>query len=695
MKRERTEGPVSDESAKRAKTSENGPSINNGAVEQDEGGWSKVEKRKKKKKDKSERKVLTANHPRFMYCNHEIVKRNHAITIDDVRDLVLHLVADAPPPNWLRIDNPNMIQKVVTLLVPGLTPELLALPPLPTAATSNPNLPLSIPLLSSSSATVPNGTDFSTTSSAENIPFIASTFSHACPTRAPGDQTRMHSVLSSFFNGPVSGEEKKRRLTQRVQSEINKTDPTQYLLTLEQMIENDYPIPSYMADVFEKPDGWKETPQLPTSQHSSKENKWKQKIYAIDCEMCITEDGKELTRVCLIDYTSGIVIYDQLVKPSKPIIDYLTRWSGITAEALAPVTTTLSQVQEHILRLLSPPPPKPNPFSTPSSPSSPKKHSAPLHPPTPILLGHSLESDLKALKICHPLCIDTALLYHHPRGRPLKPGLAWLTKKWCGREIQMRGEGGHDPEEDARACVDLLKKKMEMGPGFGEFKVDWESIFERMGRAGSGSGKGGGGEGIRGAVVDHGNPSVMHGAKATTAIGCKTDEEVLRNLLDVLPSHQFVFGRFMELANTLGWVTPKASPDQPLPIPPPSASTDPAPSPEILSQSLSSLNTHLRALHSALPPRTALIIFSGHSDPRKMSVLNARKNTFEGLLKSGRTPEEIMKGGHGVGTNGTNGNGLEGKGDGVGLRWTMSDARDLEEAVELARRGLLFLGVKQ
>ena len=39
----------------------------------------------------------------------------------------------------------------------------------------------------------------------------------------------------------------------------------------------------------------------------------------------MTEDGKELTRVCIIDYVSGIVVYDQLVKPSKPIQDYLTR----------------------------------------------------------------------------------------------------------------------------------------------------------------------------------------------------------------------------------------------------------------------------------------------------------------------------------------------------------------------------------
>jgi hypothetical protein len=43
---------------------------------------------------------------------------------------------------------------------------------------------------------------------------------------------------------------------------------------------------------------------------------------------CVTENGKELTRVCVIDFDSGIVVFDQLVKPSKPILDYLTRFFG-------------------------------------------------------------------------------------------------------------------------------------------------------------------------------------------------------------------------------------------------------------------------------------------------------------------------------------------------------------------------------
>lgn len=92
------------------------------------------------------------------------------------------------------------IEKVVALLIPGILPSTLALPPLPTSATSNPNVPLSIPLPPESNTP---------------IPFIATTYSHACPTRAPGDQTRMYSVLSEFFQCQVTGEEKAKRQAMR------------------------------------------------------------------------------------------------------------------------------------------------------------------------------------------------------------------------------------------------------------------------------------------------------------------------------------------------------------------------------------------------------------------------------------------------------------------------------------------------
>jgi RNA exonuclease 1 len=57
------------------------------------------------------------------------------------------------------------------------------------------------------------------------------------------------------------------------------------VISLAQMIENDYPIPSYMADVFQKPAGWIETPEDPQDLQSLLSDKRQTKVYAIDCEM--------------------------------------------------------------------------------------------------------------------------------------------------------------------------------------------------------------------------------------------------------------------------------------------------------------------------------------------------------------------------------------------------------------------------
>jgi hypothetical protein len=58
---------------------------------------------------------------------------------------------------------------------------------------------------------------------------------------------------------------------------------------------------------------------------------------------------------------------------------------------------------------------------------------------------------------------------------------------------------------------------MRAGPGFGEFVNDQETIFERIGR---------GQDPKTSAVVDHGTPGQWHGAKATTTVACKNDDEV-------------------------------------------------------------------------------------------------------------------------------------------------------------------------
>lgn len=79
-----------------------------------------------------------------------------------------------------------------------------------------------------------------------------------------------------------------------------------------------------------------------------------------------------------------------------------------------------------------------------------------------ILVGHSLENDLLALKINHDLVIDTAILYRHPRGQSYKTALRVLTRKFLSRVIQDSGKG-HDSAEDARATMELALLKIKHG----------------------------------------------------------------------------------------------------------------------------------------------------------------------------------------------------------------------------------------
>lgn len=57
-----------------------------------------------------------------------------------------------------------------------------------------------------------------------------------------------------------------------------------------------------------------------------------------------------------------------------------------------------------------------------------------------ILIGHSLESDLKALKLIHSCVVDTSVLFPHKMGPPKKRALKTLCIENLKRIIQENGK---------------------------------------------------------------------------------------------------------------------------------------------------------------------------------------------------------------------------------------------------------------
>ncbi|XP_078049405.1 uncharacterized protein LOC144476394 [Augochlora pura] len=152
-----------------------------------------------------------------------------------------------------------------------------------------------------------------------------------------------------------------------------------------------------------------------------------QGVYSLDCEMSYTTQGLELTRVTVIDEDCNVV-YETLVKPQNAIIDYNTRFSGITEENMKNVTTTLLDVQATLLTMFS---------------------------EKTILVGHSLESDFKALRLLHDTVVDTSVVFPHKNGYPQKRALKNLCSEYL-RKIIQNEVSGHDSKEDAVSCMELI-----------------------------------------------------------------------------------------------------------------------------------------------------------------------------------------------------------------------------------------------
>ncbi|XP_053683102.1 uncharacterized protein LOC128733493 isoform X2 [Sabethes cyaneus] len=135
-------------------------------------------------------------------------------------------------------------------------------------------------------------------------------------------------------------------------------------------------------------------------------------VYALDCEMSYTGRGLELTKVTVVS-ADGSLVYEKLVKPDIEIVDYNTRYSGVTEADFANSCNyvTMRQVQKELLQFIY---------------------------DDTILIGHAIENDLKVLKIIHKTVIDTSITFPHMNGFPFRQSLKSLTKNILKRDIQIQ-----------------------------------------------------------------------------------------------------------------------------------------------------------------------------------------------------------------------------------------------------------------
>jgi RNA exonuclease 1 len=93
------------------------------------------------------------------------------------------------------------------------------------------------------------------------------------------------------------------------------------LLSVNDMICHQYPLHPVFTQQNPAP-GWVATD---ASEGSFSNNGTRYQLLAIDCEMCYTANGLELTRVSVVNENKEVVL-DELVLPDCPILDYNTKY---------------------------------------------------------------------------------------------------------------------------------------------------------------------------------------------------------------------------------------------------------------------------------------------------------------------------------------------------------------------------------
>lgn len=511
------------------------------------------------------KKKFLANHPKLTILS----DRPKKATISSIRDLLLYSLTDMDStPRWCTLANRKSVDKFVIVFLHGLTNEEFGMPVLQNETD---------PLLISKYNIHPKLNHFQ------------SCFNEVIPMTAPGSKKCIYSTYSSLVSYSLSA--KQKAAIQKENKDRKIVLPDLYL-TLEEMLFNNYPIHEDVAnatqEMIDKTKDFKSTTDF---------NHGGSKTFALDCEMCRSANGRVLTRVSLTDFDNKVLV-DKLIKPTEPIIDYLTQWSGITEEKLIGVETTVEEIQNELLSIIS---------------------------SNDTIVGHSLESDLQVLKIKHPKIVDTSVCFDHPRGPPSKASLKMLMSSHLDTAIQ-KGFTGHDSVEDCISCMELVKLKISKGYLYGK-SYNMESLFKRIAQSNKLI-KRTTGEKIPKKSLVIGYSSVKNFGHHESQIQCKSDDEIVDQFIENQEDNDLIVLKLRELE----WFKQFS----------PNHIVENLALPSSADEMYTKINDRLKKIHDSLAPNSILVVCSENGDTREMKRLQQLCKEFKYKVEKNEKNEEVM-----------------------------------------------------
>jgi RNA exonuclease 1 len=328
-------------------TSTRRPSQDSKSPKDDEGQssqeWQTVEGRAKKKAKKIP-KAHSKNYPSIQFSQE--CRLNSQIKISDLQSLVLYILADGSAPQFVSIRHRPEIRKVVVLMVPGLEMSMF------------------------DAKAVDRKRDYRSPDDyypnrlkADKLPAslqeFADMFEHIWPVKTPGDDkyNKMHSPLHAMLTAPLPKSKEEKNWSKNRKGATPAKEPhgwknsrtpiVEFIHPPEILLENDYTLhPAAYDDEGDRKalaehrqstgvsedQGWVDTLVKNFADGTPLEDEIEagsitagRDVLAMDCEMCMTGENEfSLTRISIVGW-DGSVILDELVKPGKPIIDYVTQ----------------------------------------------------------------------------------------------------------------------------------------------------------------------------------------------------------------------------------------------------------------------------------------------------------------------------------------------------------------------------------